>query len=205
MEPSMNDRLERQMEFLVEMDKLKQVLRQTWLMDATRRENDAEHSWHLGVMALVLAEHAVDSGVDLARVIKMVLIHDVVEIDAGDTFAYDDVGALDKEAREQVAADRLFGLLPVEQAEEFRGIWEEFEARQSAESRFAAAIDRLQPILHNYHTRGKAWMQHGITADQVVARNRHIADGAPRLWHYVERLIEDAVAQGFLLPAPSDR
>jgi putative hydrolase of HD superfamily len=126
------------------------------------------------------------------------LIHDVVEIDAGDTFAYDEVGALDKAEREEAAAERLFGLLPDDQAVELRGIWQEFEARQSPEARFAAALDRLQPILHNYQTRGKAWTEHGITAEQVIARNKHIAEGSPRLWEYAEGLIRDAVAQGFL-------
>ncbi len=198
MESTSGERIQRQMDFLVELDKLKQVLRQTWLMDASRRENDAEHSWHLGVMTLVLAEHAADPPLDLARVVKMVLVHDIVEIDAGDTFAYDDVGALDKVEREQAAARRLFALLPTDQEVEFRSLWQEFEARESPEARFAAALDRLQPILHNYHTRGKAWIEHGITADQVRARNRHIAEGSPRLWEYVEQLIRDAVVQGFL-------
>ncbi len=203
MELTIAERIQRQMKFLIELDKLKCILRQTWLMDASRRENDAEHSWHLGVMALVLVEHAAEPQLDLARVVKMVLVHDIVEIDAGDTFAYDDVGALDKAEREQAAAQRLFGLLPADQAVEFRDVWQEFEARESPEARFAAALDRLQPILHNYHTRGKAWTQHGITADQVVARNRHIAEGSPRLWEYVDNLICDAVARGFL-SAPSN-
>lgn len=189
---------ERQIGFLIEVDKLKQVLRQTWLMDRSRRENDAEHSWHLAVMAIVLCEYAADGPVDLPRVLKMLLLHDVVEIDAGDTFAYDEVGAEDKAERETAAADRLFGMLPSDQAAEFRELWEEFEARRSAEARFAAALDRLQPILHNYQTNGKAWQEHGVCAQQVIDRNEHMAEGAPRLWEFAKTLIEDAVRQGFL-------
>ncbi len=200
MESMFGVRIGQQIGFVIELDKLKHVLRQTWLMDASRRENDAEHSWHLGVMAMVLAEHAAEPGLDISRVVRMVLIHDIVEIDAGDTFAYDEVGALDKAEREETAARRLFGLLPQEQAETFRDLWREFEARETAEARFAASLDRLQPILHNYYTQGKAWRQHGITADQVIARNRHIEEGAPRLWEYVRRLIDDAVTQGYLAP-----
>lgn len=193
-----DNRLASQIGFLVELDKLKQVLRQTWIMDRSRRENDAEHSWHLAVMAILLKEYAADESVDLAKVLKMVLIHDVVEIDAGDTFAYDTEGEKDKAERETAAAERLFGMLPADQAVELRDLWEEFEARQTGESRFAAALDRLQPILHNYQTQGKAWRQHGISVDQVIARNRHMAEGAPRLWAFTESLIEDAVKQGYL-------
>lgn len=172
-------RVERQLDFLLELDRLKTVLRQTWLTDGSRRENDAEHSWHIAVMAVVLAEHSADPGIDLLKALKMLLIHDVVEIDAGDTFAYDEVVVQDKEQREWAAAERIFGLLPNGQAAAFRDLWEEFEARRSPEARFAAALDRLQPILHNYHTQGKAWLAHGITARQVVARNQHIAEALP--------------------------
>ena len=191
-------RVERQLDFLLELDRLKTVLRQTWLTDGSRRENDAEHSWHIAVMAIVLAEHSADPGIDLLKVLKMLLIHDVVEIDAGDTFAYDEVGALDKEKRERAAAERIFGMLPDEQSAAFRDLWEEFEARRSPEARFAAGLDRLQPILHNYHTQGKAWLAHGITARQVVARNQHMAEGAPRLWDYARGIIDEAVARGYL-------
>ena len=179
-------------------DKLKQVLRQTWHLDESRRENDAEHSWHLAVMAMLLLEHAKEPGLDLLRVLKMVLVHDIVEIDAGDTFAYDEVGALDKDEREQAAARRIFNILPEDQAAELRALWDEFEARQTAEARYAAALDRLQPLLHNYHTRGKAWRQHGVTSAQVLARNCHVAEGSPALWEFAEGLIRDAVAKGYL-------
>ncbi len=191
-------RLSRQIDFLREIDRLKQVLRRTWLMDQSRRENDAEHSWHLGVMAVLLAEYAAEPGLDLLRAVKMALIHDLVEIDAGDTFAYDEVGAQDKDRRERLAADRIFQILPPDQAAEIRSLWEEFESRQTPEARYAAALDRFQPILHNYHTQGRAWRQHGITSDQVIARNRHMAEGAPALWAHAEELIRDAVEKGYL-------
>lgn len=193
-----NDRLPRQIRFLIEIDKLKSVFRQTWLLDRSRRENDAEHSWHLAMMAVLLLEYAGQQDLDLLRVIKMVLVHDLVEIDAGDTFAYDEVGEADKHDREEKAADRIFSTLPPDQAVEFRSVWEEFEARNTPESRYAAALDRLQPLLHNYYTQGRAWRQHGVTAAEVTARNRHIADGAPRLWEYAQGLIRDAIDKGYL-------
>lgn len=194
----MHDRLARQIAFIVEVDKLKRVFRQTWLMDTSRRENDAEHSWHLAMMAVLLSEYAGRPALDVLRVLTMVLVHDLVEIDAGDTFVYDEEAAKDKTQREQAAADRLFAMLPDDQAAEVRGLWEEFEARQTPEARFAAALDRLQPILHNYYTRGKAWQEHRITRAQVIASNRHMAEGAPELWEFARGLIDDAVRRGYL-------
>ena len=196
----MNDqqRLAQQIQFIVEIDKLKRILRQTWLMDQSRRENDAEHSWHLAMMAILLAEYSREPELDLLRVLKMVLVHDIVEIDAGDTFVYDEEGFKDKAQREQAAADRLFGMLPADQAAEFRSLWDEFEARQTPEARYAAALDRLQPNLHNYYTQGRAWQEHGVTKAQVIARNRHMAEGAPRLWEFAQGLFDDAVRRGYL-------
>jgi len=130
----------------------------------------------------------------------MVLVHDIVEIDAGDTYCYDDAGARDKPEREQRAADRLFGLLPADTGRHLRGLWEEFEARVTPEARYAAALDRLQPLLHNHGTQGRAWQEHGVRATQVRDRNRHIAEGAPVLWEFAARLIDDAVARGYLAP-----
>ena len=190
-----DDRLSRQVRFLREVDRLKQVFRQTWLLDRSRKENDAEHSWHLAVMAMLLREHA-DPAVDLPRVIQMLLVHDLVEIDAGDTFCYDDDDH--KAQREHAAAQRIFALLPPDQADALRGLWEEFEARRTPEAQYAAALDRLQPLLHNYYTQGAAWREHGVKADQVLQRNRHIAEGAPALWAFAEGLIRDAVAKGYL-------
>jgi putative hydrolase of HD superfamily len=193
-----DDRLRRQVEFLIEIDKLKGVFRQTWLMDGSRRENDAEHSWHLAVMAVLLSEYAAEEDVDLLRVVKMVLVHDLVEIDAGDVLVYDRGKDPEWQAREREAAQRIFRMLPADQAEEVRGLWEEFEGRATPEARFAAALDRFQPMLHNYLTQGKAWQQHGVTSDQVIAHNRHMAEGAPRLWEYAYNLIRDAVERGYL-------
>ena len=190
-------RLLRQIEFILEIDKAKQVLRRSHILDGSRRENDAEHSWHLALMALVLAEHA-NEPVDVCRVVKMLLIHDVVEIDAGDTFVYDADGQAGRQARERAAAERIFGLLPPDQGEELRQLWEEFERRQSPDARFAAALDRLQPLLANYHTQGSTWRAHDVARDAVIAFNRHMQEGSQRLWAYASGLIEEAVARGYL-------
>jgi putative hydrolase of HD superfamily len=193
-------RLAGQVAFVAELDRLKSVLRQTWLLDSSRQETDAEHSWHIAMMALVLAEYAAEP-VDIAKVIRMLLVHDLVEIDAGDTFIYDAAGNAAKAARELAAADRIFALLPPDQAAPLRALWDEFEARDTAEARFAVAIDRFQPLLHNYLTEGKAWRQHGVTADKVRALNARIGDGAPALWEHARGLIDDAVAKGWLAAA----
>ncbi|HEU0013193.1 MAG TPA: HD domain-containing protein [Longimicrobium sp.] len=193
-------RLEAQLRFLVELDRLKQVLRRTRLVDGSRRENSAEHSWHLGVSAVLLAEYA-PPGTDLARVLAMVLVHDVIEIDAGDTFCYDLDANLDREARERRAADRLFGMLPPEQGAELRALWEEFEAGRSPEARFAVALDRLQPLLQNFHGGGGTWREHGVAHDRVVARMRPIHAGAPPLWPAVVALLDEALARGYIEPA----
>ncbi len=190
-------RLEQQIEFILEIDRLKTVLRRTVLTDGSRHENSAEHSWHLAVMALLLAEHANET-VDLLRVLKMVLVHDLVEIDAGDTFCYDPEANRDREEREQRAADRIFALLPSDQAAELRSFWEEFEARQTNDARFAAALDRMQPMLANLRTRGHSWRQHGIVKEQIVARNSPMADGSRRLWDRMSALLDQAVADGLL-------
>jgi len=195
----MPDRLSQQFAFLLEIDRLKQINRQTLIADGTRRENDAEHSWHLAVMATLLAEYA-PPDTDIARVTRMLLVHDVVEIDAGDTYCYDQSACATQSQREQAAADRIFAMLPADQAADIRKLWEEFEARQTPESRFAAALDRVQPVLLNYHTQGRAWQEKGVTRAQVIERNQHIEAGAPRLWAYIEQLIDDAVTKGYLNP-----
>jgi putative hydrolase of HD superfamily len=190
-------RLQKQIKFILEIDKLKQIVRQTFIADGSRRENDAEHSWHLSIMAALLIEYG-PAGVDLGRVTKMLLIHDVVEIDAGDTYCYDATAALTQKAREIAAADRIFALLPADQAGDFRAIWEEFEERATPEARFAAALDRLQPVLLNYHTQGRSWLEHDISRSQVIERNEHIGAGAPRLWEHVKGIIDEATAKGWL-------
>ncbi|MCG8349631.1 MAG: HD domain-containing protein [Chloroflexales bacterium] len=193
-------RLRQQIDFIIEIDKLKSVMRRTYLADGSRRENSAEHSWQLAMMAVVLAEHA-NVPIDLLRVIKMVLVHDIVEIDAGDTYIYDTQGALDKAQREQQAADRIFALLPAEQARELHSLWEEFEARETPDARFAAAMDRLMPLLHNYVTAGRSWQEHGITSNQVLTNNARIDEGSETLWELAASLIADSVAKGYLAPA----
>ncbi len=190
-------RLERQIGFLLELDKAKTIVRQSYLTDGSRKENDAEHMWHLALCVLVLAEHAADP-VDVVRVLEMVLLHDIVEIDAGDTYIYDEVARATQAAREGRAADRLYGLLPPDQGAELRALWEEFEARATPESRFAAAVDRLQPVLLNLATEGRAWREHGMTADRVRAVNSAIASSAPALWDHLSGLLDDAVARGYL-------
>lgn len=193
------ERLSRQLAFVDEVEKLKQVLRQTVLPGDRRQENDAEHSWHVCLMAMLLSEHA-PAGVDAWKAVRMLLVHDLVEIDAGDTFAYDEAGNVGKLERERGAAARIFAILPDGQADEVRSLWEEFEARQSSEARYAAALDRLQPLMLNFRTEGAAWRRHGVTREQVVARNRHIEEGAPALWERARELIEEAVRRGYLAP-----
>lgn len=194
----MADSLERQIEFVLEADKLKHILRQTVLLDRSRRENDAEHSWHLTLMAVVLCEHAAEPDLDLLKVLKMLVIHDLVEIDAGDTFCYDEEARRDQAEREGRAATRIFGLLPEDQGRAIHALWEEFEHHETAEARFAVAVDRAQPLLHNLMTEGHAWRAHGVRLAQVLERNERIADGAPGLWAYLRRLIDRAVDRGHL-------
>jgi len=195
-------RLEQQIRFIAEVDRLKDIYRQTITTQSRRAENDAEHSWHLCLCVLVLAEHANEPKPDVLRVLKMVILHDLVEIDAGDTFAYDTARMVDQHEREARAADRIFGLLPADQGAEFRALWDEFEARATPEAKFAAAVDRFQPMLLNCRTQGAAWQRHGVTHDRVLARNRHIADGIAPLWDYAAQMVQDAVDAGHLAPAP---
>lgn len=190
-------RLTQQISFILEIDQLKQIYRQNLILDGSRRENDAEHSWHLAMMAVVLQEYASEP-VDLSRVLQMVLLHDIVEIDAGDTFCYDVQAGLDKHEREQKAAKRIFGLLPSDQGEELKNLWLEFEAGESPEARFAAVLDRLQPFLNNYHTEGGTWRIHDVGSEQVQKRMEPIGTNAPVLGAYVEKLLEEAIAQGIL-------
>jgi putative hydrolases of HD superfamily len=193
----MDNRLYQQIQFIIEIDKLKGILRQTRLTDNSRQENSAEHSWHLAIMAIILAEYA-PPNVDLLRAIKMLLIHDLVEIDAGDTFCYDIQGNLNKAIKEEKAAARLFGLLPSEQGKELHEIWQEFEAFETDTARFAVALDRLQPLLQNQQNKGGTWQVHGITKNQVMQRMAPVKEVAPTLWLLVEEIIEDCIAAGYL-------
>jgi len=192
-----DQRLEQQVRFLLEIDGLKGVLRRSYVLGGERRENSAEHSWHTAVMALVLAEHAREP-VNALRVAAMMLLHDLVEVDAGDTYCYDEVAAQDKAEREEMAAERIFGLLPQEQGGELRKLWEEFEEGTSPDARFARALDRLMPLLHNYHTQGRSWKEHGITSRQVLQHNAAVKEGSEAIWQFVQELIADAVAKGYL-------
>ncbi len=201
--PSPAERLRRQIAFITEVDKLKEIFRQTIVTQSRRAENSAEHSWHFALMIIVLAEHSNHQPLDVLRILKMVLIHDLVEIDAGDTFAYDTKNMADQHAREAVAATRIFGLLPEDQALEFRALWDEFEARETPEARFACACDRFHPMLLNCLTDGHAWQKHGITHDRVLARNAHVADGSQTIWEYAVKMIDDAVGAGHLAPKPT--
>ncbi len=197
----LDQRLSRQLEFIVEIDKLKNVLRRTSIMDGSRRENSAEHSWHLALMALVLADYA-DQPVDTGHVIRMLLLHDLVEVDAGDTFCYDEEGLLSQAEREQRAAKRLFGLLPSEQATELRNLWVEFEVGATAEARFAVALDRLQPLLCNLESKGGSWTAYGINASQVRNRMAPIAQSSSKLAELVGGLIQRAIDDGLLAEPP---
>jgi putative hydrolase of HD superfamily len=198
-----NERLTSQISFLLEIDKLKNVLRKTFLIDKSRLENTAEHSWHVSLMAVVLLEHANDPSLDLNRVIRMLLLHDLVEIDAGDTFAYDTQGYLDKEERENAAASRLFGLLPEDQRGEWMALWREFEDGITYESKYAAALDRLQPVIHNHYTGGVSWQKNGILRSQVLKRLAPVKEVSETLWKFTLDVLQSSIDQGILLDDPA--
>ena len=191
------DRLKKQMEFILEVDKVKSIYRQTLIADKSRYENDAEHSWHLALMAFLLSEHT-NEKIDLLKVIKMVLIHDLVEIDAGDTYCYDEKAKLDKKERELKCARRIFNILPEDQCKEIFELWEEFEQMETPEARYAAALDRLQPVLLNYAADGLSWKNHDIRMEQVIERNHNIKYGSEKLWKFTEKLIHDGAEKGYL-------
>ncbi|MCF0050434.1 HD domain-containing protein [Dyadobacter sp. LJ53] len=187
----------KQIEFIKEVDKLKYILRKTKLINSDRNENDAEHSWHLSLMAIVLADHA-NFPIDLLRVIKMLLIHDIVEIDAGDTFIYDTQKDHSNTEEERKAANRIFGLLPDEQARELIAIWEEFELGQTNEAKFARAMDRLEPLLQNTSNNGGTWKEFGINYEKVYNKKKIIQQGSDSIWQYAEQLINESVEKGIL-------
>jgi putative hydrolase of HD superfamily len=195
---STSERLARQLRFVLELDRAKSVLRRTYVTDGSRLENDGEHMWHVMIAGLVLAEHA-DEPVDAVHLALMLAVHDIVEIDAGDTFVYADAAAqADKAVREQAAAERIFGLLPDDQQAMFAGLWEEFEAHATATARMAAAIDRLLPLMMNRAVDGRTWREHGITAEQVFRVNSRIGEGSPALWSFARSVLEAAVSDGAL-------
>lgn len=190
--------LGQQIEFLVEIDKLKGVLRQSLLVDGSRYENTAEHSWHLAMVAMILAPHA-GGDVDITRAVEILIVHDLVEIDAGDTYIYDDEGRKDKEEREQAAAERIFALLPHDQAEHVRQLWDEYEERTTPTARFAYAVDRLQPLLLNASSGGISWQKHGIRHSQTVEKNNPIADASETLWQLAAGILDTAVDEQLLI------
>ena len=190
--------LQKCVDFILEIEKLKTIYRQTYTVYEDRQENDTEHSWHLAVMAVLLADQA-DEEIDVAKVVKMVLIHDIVEIDAGDTYCYDAEGYKTKALREMAAAERIFGILPEEKGSELKALWEEFEACESAEARFAAALDRFQPLLLNLARQGRSWHEHGITSEKVYKRNEKVKDISKSMGEYIYALLDDAVDKGYLV------
>ena len=193
----MNERLGRQLAFALELDKEKNVLRQTHLTGHGRRENDAEHAWHMALMAYLLREYA-NEPVDIARVMLMCLLHDVVEIDAGDTYAYDETAKESQAAREAAAAERIFGLLPEDQAGEFRALFAEFDAGESADARFARAMDNLQPLLLNDSNDGGYWKEHAVTASQVYGRQRRTSLGSAELFRVTDEILQRHIAAGHI-------
>ena len=194
----MTTKLKNQMHFLAEADKLKNVLRQTYTTDKTRKENSAEHSWHFALTAITLYEYRVIDDVDINRVLKMAVIHDLVEIYAGDTYAYDEKGNETKQERERIAADKLFALLPTEQSREFRSIWEEFDRMETHDAMFANAVDRFQSH-HNIHLSGGiTWKKNGATADKIYGRMAIVKTSLPELWEYVESTIAEGLDKGYI-------
>ncbi|EIU7746858.1 HD domain-containing protein [Vibrio vulnificus] len=192
------ERLNKQLALLMELDKLKSVLRRTRVKSADKRlENSAEHSWHVALMALLMEEHASEP-VDIGRVVKMLLLHDVVEIDAGDTFVYDAVASEQQAEKELAAAQRLFGMLPADQGEELLQLWLEFEAAQTADAKFGKALDRIIPMLLNYHNQGQSWQEHGVTRQQALTVNQKIDLGSHVLWDKAQEIIEQATQNGWL-------
>jgi putative hydrolase of HD superfamily len=195
------EQLQQQVDFIHEIDKVKYIQRKTRLFNSTRNENDAEHSWHLALMAMVLAGHA-NQNIDLLKVIKMLLIHDVVEIDAGDVFLYDTTTSHTNTEAELKAAKRIFGLLPPQQATELITIWEEFEAGETAEAKFARAMDRFEPLLQNVSNNGGTWQEFNVGYDKVVEKKSIIAAGSQTLWDYAKTLIDASAEKGILKKTP---
>ncbi|MCU6687559.1 HD domain-containing protein [Dorea acetigenes] len=189
-------RLEKQFDFCREIDKEKFIGRQTYLSDGKRKENDAEHAWHMAIMAILLNEYA-NEEIDVLKTVTMLLIHDLVEIDAGDTYAYDEEGKKTKKEREERAAERIYGLLPQDQQEKLRRLWEEFEAWETPEAKFAHAMDNIQPIMLNAATDGRSWEEHGVHLSQILGRNQHTAEGSAVLWDYArQNFVQPSVESG---------
>ncbi|QUO31038.1 HD domain-containing protein [Faecalicatena sp. Marseille-Q4148] len=193
-----NERLQKQIAFIKEIDKVKSIFRQTYLADGTRKENDAEHSWHIALMAVLLKEY-VSEDVDVAKVMTMVLLHDLVEIDAGDTYAYDSEGAKSKREREVKAADRIFGILPEDQGMYFRELWEEFEAYETPDAKYAHLLDNFQPLLLNDASGGRSWNEHGVHKSQIYKRNEKVQETSEEIWNTIQEVVESHIAKGNII------
>lgn len=192
------ERLEKQLDFIREIDKEKEIFRQNNLVDGTRKENDAEHAWHMAIMVFLLSEYS-NEEIDILKTIRMLLIHDIVEIDAGDTYAYADVPKSEQHAKEELAAKRIFGILPEDQGTELMALWEEFEAGESKEARFARTMDNLQPMLLNDASNGKSWKEHEVVLSKVLKRNEPTPKGSKELWNYAkEHIIRKNLRLGFI-------
>ena len=194
-----NDRLKKQLEFCLEADKEKKIGRQTYISDGSRKENDAEHAWHMALMTLILSEYA-NEEIDVLRTISMILMHDIVEIDAGDTYAYDEEAKKSQKEREEKAADRIFAMLPDDQRQKFRELWEEFEAAETKEAKFARTMDNLQPLMLNNATDGRSWMERGVRISQILKRNERTPNGSEVLWDYAyENMLKPNVEKGRII------
>lgn len=188
-------RLKKDMDFIVKLDEMKSIIRATNLIGKDEREDDAQHSWHISVMAMILSEYA-DNDIDTYKVIKMLLIHDLVELFAGDTFCYDEEANKDKEERELAAAEKIYGMLDKDKGEELRALWDEFEEMETEEAIFAASMDRLQPILNNYYNDGGTWKKFQVPKSKIYERVKPIKEASEKLWNFVENIIEDAYREG---------
>lgn len=188
-------RLEQQVQFILEIDKVKNIFRQTYLSDRNRKENDAEHSWHIAIMAILLQEYA-EEPVDVLKVMTMVLLHDLVEIDAGDTYAYDVDGAATKRERELKAAERIFGILPEDQGKYFRELWDEFEEYETADAKYAHLLDNFQPLLLNHASGGVSWVEHEVKKSQIYKRNDRIEETSKVIWEYMKSVVDENISKG---------
>lgn len=200
----MDDRLKKQLDFIMEVDKSKFVGRQSYLTDGVRKENDAEHSWHIALMAILLSEYS-NEPVDVLKVVSMLLVHDLIEIDAGDTYAYDKKANETKREREVKAADRIFQILPEDQGKKLRDLWDEFEAYQTPEAKFAHVMDNLEPVLLNDATGGKAWKEHGVVSDQVYGRNKRTPEGSETLYKVIDALFQKNIRDGNIKRDPDEQ
>lgn len=192
------ERIDKQFEFIREIDKEKEITRHTFLADASRRENDAEHAWHMAIMTILLSEYS-NEEIDILKTITMLLIHDIVEIDAGDTYAYDEQGKETQAMREEIAAKRIFNMLPEDQAGKMIALWHEFEAQETPEAKFARCMDNIQPMMLNDASNGLAWEENGVKISQILKRNERTAEGSKVLWDYMKHILQQNMDEGHIV------